>query len=154
MAPCKAGKEKNANGRCVKIKTQAACKGNKVRNEKGRCVTPRRSRCPNGSRRNKSGNCVKHSLRRSRSRSRSVSRRWGDLPVRPARGAKTQFAKDIKIRKHQIEKGHKKPINKLNELKNRPKNTPKHTSENTPKNTPKNTSESDQQGYGILRWIE
>jgi hypothetical protein len=59
---CKAGKERNSNGRCVKIKTDSCkagkekvngrcvnkCKGKKIRNSKGKCVT-QKHRSPSAS---------------------------------------------------------------------------------------------------------
>lgn len=53
MAPCKEGKEKNANGRCVKNKEE--CKEGKEKNKNGRCV----KKCHFTQRRNKSGRCVR-----------------------------------------------------------------------------------------------
>jgi hypothetical protein len=59
---CKAGKERNSKGRCVKIKTDSCkagkekvngrcvnkCKGKKIRNSKGKCVT-QKHRSPSAS---------------------------------------------------------------------------------------------------------
>jgi hypothetical protein len=52
MAGCKPGKEKNANGRCVKI--QNGCKAGKEKNAHGRCV----KKCTQKQRRNRAGKCV------------------------------------------------------------------------------------------------
>ena len=52
MAPCKSGKEKNANGRCVKIKH---CEDpNKEKNANGRCV----KKCKSHQHRNAKGVCM------------------------------------------------------------------------------------------------
>jgi hypothetical protein len=52
MAACKPGKEKNAHGRCVKIKSE--CKAGKEKNVHGRCV----KKCTQTQRRNRAGKCV------------------------------------------------------------------------------------------------
>jgi len=55
MTSCKDGKVKNANGRCVKVKSE--CKDGKVKNASGRCVKAI-APCKSGKERNSKGRCV------------------------------------------------------------------------------------------------
>ena len=68
--PCKEGKIRNENGRCVKIKVEKECPEGKIRNPKtnkcvsitgniGKKVLERQQPCPEGKIRNERGRCVK-----------------------------------------------------------------------------------------------
>jgi hypothetical protein len=68
MSPCKPGKEKNANGRCVKIK--GCADPNKEKNANGRCV----KKCQPHQHRNSKGVCMPRDKPKARPRSLKIKK--------------------------------------------------------------------------------
>lgn len=88
--PCKPGKEKNANGRCVKIKT--ICKAGKEKNKKtGRCVKI----CKPTQHRNAEGKCVTRTRKNIR-RIRASPASWGQSKEQKY-GRRTEYKKPLPI---------------------------------------------------------
>jgi hypothetical protein len=93
--PCKPGKEKNANGRCVKIRT---CEDpNKEKNANGRCV----KKCKSFQHRSqKTGVCLPREKSTAKAKAKSISKSVKKLPKRFTSAELSYIARELKYVKN------------------------------------------------------